>query len=147
MRDYEVDECRRKLGELLRVEEALLEARAALEEDYRREETFAREHPEFGQTMGAYLTRYNDQKDQLTQKLMAIAQAIEVAREVLANAYKELKTVVLTQENRDRQAREERDRKEQLFLDELAQERYRRRQRKDPSSSPPSSSSSSSTDP
>lgn len=130
LRGFEVDECRRSLGDLLRAEDVLIARQEALEAEYAREVEFARENPGFGQTLGAYIARHKEIKDKLLQQRQALAAAILVARDVLASAYKDLKTVELTQENRDLEARKERDRKEQVFLDELGQDRYRRRKGK-----------------
>lgn len=130
LRAFEVDECRRSLGDLLRAEDVLIARQQALEAGYAKEVQFAQENPGFGQTLGAYIARYAENKDQLLQQRKALDAAIQVARDVLATAYKELKTVELTQENRDLEAQKERNRKEQAFLDELGQDRHRRRKGK-----------------
>lgn len=53
------------------------------------------------------------------------------AREELAEAYNELKTFEITQRERDRRAQEERDKKEQAFLDEVGLNIHRRKDKQD----------------
>ncbi|GEO80212.1 flagellar export protein FliJ [Pararhodospirillum oryzae] len=126
LRRFEVDECRRALGELLKAEAALDAEAQALEDAHQRETTFAREHPEMGFTLGAYLAHHRARVAALAQRRQALEARIQEARDILAEAYRTLKTLEVSQENREKRERAERDSKEQKVLDDIGQERYRR---------------------
>jgi flagellar export protein FliJ len=126
-----VDEKRRALAELERTEQDVLDRQQALRAEMLREQAAVRENPAFGITFGAYVQRYKDQQERLAQSLVNIRKAIEVARDDLSSAFKELKTYEITQANRDLRDKHERDRKEQEVLDEIGLTLHRRREQAD----------------
>jgi flagellar biosynthesis chaperone FliJ len=54
---------------------------------------------------------------------------VELARDELAEAFRQHKTYEITQANRDRRAQEEADRQEQIVLDDVGQEIHRRKEK------------------
>jgi flagellar export protein FliJ len=92
-----------------------------------REETFARENPAMGFTLGAYVSRYLADKAALAEHRRRLDAALSDAQDNLADAFRALKVVEISQENRDRREREERDQKEQKTLDEIGLTLHRRR--------------------
>ncbi len=66
-------------------------------------------------------------REQFDAAIKSKEKEVAVAREMLNEAYRELKKYEVIRDNRDRREREERDRKDQILLDELGIENYRRR--------------------
>lgn len=129
---YEVDEKRRALGEILEREHQIEQAQAHVERQRDHEEATARADPAgVGMAWGGYVRRYMDERDNLAAMLASVREAIEAAREELADSYRRLKTYEQAQAARDRRAREEQDRKDQAALDEMAQNMVRRRKEGD----------------
>ena len=77
---------------------------------------------------GAYHRAWMAERQALFARLATIRQQIEIARDDLAEAFRTQKTYEVTQANRERREREEADRKEQTFLDEVAQTQHRRKE-------------------
>ncbi|MBF0335208.1 MAG: flagellar FliJ family protein [Alphaproteobacteria bacterium] len=125
---YEVDEKRRALGEILEREHQIERAQAHIEAQRDHEEATARADPVgVGMSWGNYVRRYMAERDNLAAMLASVREAIEAAREELAESYRRLKTYEQAQAARDRRAQEELNRKEQTALDEMAQNMVRRR--------------------
>lgn len=128
LRKWEVDEKRRRMAEFLRQEAAILERRRLLEEEIARENAFAAGHVrESGATFGNYAARVRQRRLQLDAALDKVRGLIEEVRNELGDVFRELKTYELAQEARDEREHRERERKEQILLDELGLELYRRR--------------------
>ncbi len=127
LRRFEVDEVRRHLADLNTRQDALAAEARALEAELVREETFARNNPAMGQTLGAYVTRFLHRRQQLAERRQQLDALVAQAQDVLAEGFKELKTLELTQENRDKREQERLDRREQSVLDEIGLTLHRRR--------------------
>lgn len=127
LNEWEVDEKRRKLGELLRLM-ANLEAQAkALEEELVREQREAEQQPvEGGLLYGAYAENVIERRERLKESMDQMEVAIEEAREDLRVAYLELKKYEVAQENRDRRLAKEAARRETMEFDEIGIETFRR---------------------
>ncbi len=80
-----------------------------------------------GYLYGAYHRAWMDRREQMEEMLATVRQQIERAQEDLAEAYREQKTYEVTQANREKREREELERKEQLFLDEVGLNIHRRK--------------------
>lgn len=125
--EWDVDEKRRKLGELLRLLDNLEAQARALEEELVREQQAARESPEeAGFLYGEYAETVIDRRERIQASIQQMEVAIEEAREDLRLAYVDLKKYEVAQENRDRRAALELDRREQAELDAVGLEGYRR---------------------
>jgi flagellar protein FliJ len=126
--EFEVDEKRRKLGELFRLM-ANLEAQAkALEEELVREQQSARANPEeAGHLYGAYAETVIDRRERLRQSMIQMESAIEESREDLRVSFMELKKYEIAQENRDRKAAKELSRRERMDLDEIGLQGHRKK--------------------
>lgn len=127
LNEWEVDEKRRKLGELLRLM-ANLEAQAkALEEELAREQQKASESPtEGGALYGAYAESVIERRERIKESIDKMEDAITEAREDLRVSYLELKKFEVAQENRDRKAAKEAARRETIEYNEIGLETYRR---------------------
>lgn len=127
--EWDVDEKRRKLGELLRLLENLEAQAQALEEELVREQQAAQESPgEAGFLYGDYAETVIDRRERIQESIRQMENAIEEAREELRLAYVELKKYEVAQENRDKRALLERNRREQAESDSVGLEGFRRNQ-------------------
>ncbi len=127
---FTVDEKRRVLVELQAREDHLLANITAAEAQLVVEQRVATEDAAgVGFQYGAYADAWIKHRAAMEQALAEIRHQIELARDELAEAFRQQKTYEITQANRERRAREEADRKEQSFLDEVGLNIYRRREK------------------
>lgn len=128
LRKWEIDEKRRELSVLLSEQEAVVQRRAALDEEILRENDCARSHVgEADFTLGDYAKRAHSRRQQLDHAIAEADRRVEEARDQLTEMFKDLKTFELAQEARDEAERKEREHKEQVKMDEIGLELFRRR--------------------
>lgn len=125
---FKVDEKRRELTALQNREEKILADLAADEQRLRHEQQVAAQDAAgVGYLYGAYHQAWMARRDAFHAALAKVRQEIEGIRDELAELFREQKTYELTQANREKREREEQDRKEQLFLDEIGQNLHMRK--------------------
>lgn len=128
LRKWEIDEKRRELGALLAEQETVVQRRAALDDEIRQENACASAHVgEADFTLGSYAQRAHSRRLQLDHAIAEAERRVEEARDELAEMFKDLKTFELAQEAREEAERKEREHKEQVKLDEIGLELFRRR--------------------
>lgn len=126
--DHEVDQKRRVLAALVEREQFLLGQDAALDRRLIREQQAAAEDPVgAGAIYPAFHQRHMMQKAEAYKAIVAVRREIEVAREELAESFRKQKSYQLAEAARLKREREEADRKEQEFLDEVGQTQFRQR--------------------
>lgn len=125
---FELDEKQRKLGNLLRFEQALLNRKVLLAERFRQEEEAANISPVAALTFGAYVDWHVEENKRVDRALEENRQEIILMREEIMEAYQELKTLEITQENREKRELAELERKINAVLDEIGLTLYRRKQ-------------------
>lgn len=81
-----------------------------------------------GLTFGSFYDRHLQRREALQRQLEALRAEIEIARDELAETYRQLKTYETAEANRLRRQREEMERREQATLDEIGLNLHRRRQ-------------------
>jgi len=124
-----VDERQRELGVLISREEELIQAGHRLDQELAHEQQIAATDPTMaGFLYGGFADRYRIRKEQLRQMLHALRLEIEEARERLAEAYRQLKVYEEVQKERVKREAAEESRQEQLAMDEIGMNQYRRRQ-------------------
>ena len=123
---FRVDEKRRALGELLAAEAELIARLSAMDAELERERQAAQSE-EAGFTFEAYYQHYRQRRAQIEGMLVELRERLDAAQDDLAESFKELKTFEISQENREKRDAAERERKEQIQLDEIAQQLHRRR--------------------
>lgn len=129
VQEWEVDEKRRKLGELLRLAEELEDQARRLEEELVREQAAARASPEeAGILYGNYAETVIMRRAYIAQSIARTEKEITAARDDLREAYRELKKYQVAQENREKREALELARKDQAFLDEVGLQGFRRKQ-------------------
>ena len=128
LHEWELDEKRRKLGELLRMV-AELERRAhMLKDEIRNEQRIAALSPnEAGFFYGGYAESTIERREWISDSIAKTEAETEAARGEVLAAHQELKKFEITQEERDRLEAAEAARKEQIFLDEVGLQSFRQR--------------------
>lgn len=116
---WEVDEARRKLNDLLAVQNDLRSRLERLDEEVRREQALAYENPESAVFYGAYADGVIQRRERLTESIRKMDAEVAVARETVRAAFRELKKYEVAQEARDLEEKQERDKREQAALDEM----------------------------
>lgn len=125
---WELDEIQRKLGNLLRFEEALIKRKELIRRQYEEEERTANENQIAALTFGAYVDWYVQEKEKVEQAIEETRQEILRVRDELLEAFQELKTIEISQENREKREKEELERKMGIILDEIGLNLHRRKQ-------------------
>ncbi len=125
---FVLDEKRRLLRGLEEQQERVERALEELAREVHAEQMAARAAPEFAASYGVYARTAIERRNHLQQELAAARERTEAAREELRRAFEELKKYEITRETRARAERAERDRRDQIMLDEIAAVAHRRRQ-------------------
>jgi flagellar export protein FliJ len=126
---WEVDEKRRVLVALQAREEQIIAAIQGAKDQLVMEQQVASADGEAGFLYGAYANAWIRRRAEMESSLAQVREQVEVARDDLAEAFRQHKTYEITQANRDRRAREEADRKEQAVLDDIGIEIHRRKEK------------------
>ncbi len=126
--EWTVDEKRRVLGQRLRELDELEQALLRLEHEVVAEQRSAAANPgEAGFLYGSYAEGVIHRRQQFEAAIKSKEAEAAIAREALNDAYRELKKYEVIRDTRARQELAERDRKDQLLLDDLGIENHRRR--------------------
>ena len=125
---WRLDEKQRALAELRSREDQILANAASLEEEIKAEQRTVGANQEVAFGYGNFARAAIARRDHLTRMLTEIRASITIAADELAEAFREVKTYELAQEERNKREAEERRRKENIDLDETAQIGHRRRQ-------------------
>ena len=125
---FELDEKQRKLGNLLRFEQALQNRKLLLAKRFVEEEQAAKSNSVAALTFGAYVDWHIEENKRVDRALEENRQEILLMRDEIIEAYQELKTLEITQENRDKRELAELERKTNAMLDEIGLTLHRRRQ-------------------
>lgn len=125
LHEWTVDERRRELGIHLRKLGELEQRVRDMEDELKREQALAGS-TDLGITFGAYYNMFRYRRAHLEQKIRAKEREILEAREVLGQAFMDLKKYQIADDIRRREEAEEEARREQERLDEVALQLYRR---------------------
>ena len=125
---YRVDEKRRSLGELLGAVATLQKKSEILEDEIILEQQTASAAPEsIGMFYGAYAKEVVNKRNEILEEISNFEKKIAEKQEEMRIEYKDLKIFEITQEAREKIAASEVTKTEQMILDELGQESFRRR--------------------
>lgn len=127
VRTWALEEKRRKVADLEAFEAQLIEAIARLDDEVQIENQVASGDTNASFTYGSYISGAIDRRRTLDASVEDVRRQIEAAREEVTIAYQELKKFEVAHSNRKRRARDEANRREQIVLDEIAIESFRRR--------------------
>jgi len=124
---WSVDEQRRILNQMLDREQQLVEDGERMDRQLLHEQQVAAADPAFaGHAYVAFAKAHRVKRDNLETVLTALRVEIEQQRDVLAEAYKELKVLEQVQKNWIKAEKAEEARIEQVNLDEIAQNLFQR---------------------
>ncbi len=126
VRKWELEEKRRKLNELRLLQTKLADAIAKLGEEVQNEQGFASSQNEVAFAYGPYAAAVVERRRTLEQSALDVERQIEQAMEEVAEAFAELKKYEVAQTNRRTKERTEANRREQIVLDDIAIETFRR---------------------
>ena len=124
---WNLDEKRRALGELERLERNLRAELASLADELKAEQAAALESSEGRYAFAGYAKAARARAARLNESLASAQSQAEAVRDEVAQAFEELKRYELTQAKHEREARLEDARTEQRVLDDISQDGYRRR--------------------
>lgn len=128
LHEWNVDEKRRKLGELLRLQGELEDQMKQLEADLIEQQKAAAADPTLaGLTYGAFAKQVIQRRENLQDSIDQMEFVIGHAQDELSNAYQELKKYETVESNRQRRFEREQNRREQIMLDEIALNQHRRK--------------------
>ncbi len=128
LHEWNVDEKRRKLGELLRLQGELEDQVKELEQDLINQQRAAAADPTLaGLTYGAYAEQAIQRRENLEDSIRQMDIVIGHAQDELSDAYQELKKYETVDRNRQRRYELEQNRREQIQLDEVALNQHRRK--------------------
>ncbi|WP_339780160.1 flagellar FliJ family protein [uncultured Thalassospira sp.] len=120
IRKWTLDEKQRELGDMLRVLEQLIEQREELGRALIAEQKVAAENPHTaGFAYGNFANAVIAERAALVEQIAAQEAKIDSFRDVVAQAFKDMKTAEISERNRVATVRAEEDRKEQENLDEI----------------------------
>ena len=129
LNSWGVDQKRRKLGEILRLIDSLETQARNLEDELIREQRAASDKPEeAGYIYGNYANAVIQRRERIGESIAQAETEAEVARDDLADAYRELKKFETVQANRLADEAKEEARKDQITLDEVGLQGYLRQQ-------------------
>jgi flagellar FliJ protein len=126
VRQWELEEKRRKLADLEGLAAQLEEAVARLDDEVRMEQGVASASQEVSFAYAPYAQAAIERRRTLKASLEDVRLQIEAAAEEVTAAFQELKKYEVAQDNRRRRARIEANRRETIVLDDIAIEGFRR---------------------
>ena len=128
LHEWTVDEKQRKVGELARLQDELETQLKNLDEEHAREQVTAANDPMgAGLTYPAYHEHVRQRRDNLKDSIVQMDIVINYARDELSEAYRELKKYETVEKGRQERAEREIARREQVMLDEIALNQFRRK--------------------
>lgn len=127
VQSWSVDEQRRMLNQLLDREQVIIEDGHRMDRQLIAEQQVAAADPAMaGYAYVAYAKNHGVKRQNLNTLLTALRVEIEQQREALAEAYRELKVLEEVKKNWLKAEQAEEARREQIDLDEIAQNLHRR---------------------
>jgi flagellar export protein FliJ len=126
VRQWELEEKRRKLADLEGLAAQLDEAISRLDDEVKMEQVVATSSTEVNFAYAPYAQAAIERRRTLQASLEDVRQQIDAAHEEVTVAFQELKKYEVAQDNRRKRARVETNRREQIVLDEIAIEGFRR---------------------
>lgn len=128
VRDWQVEEKSRVLRDLLHDLDDLKVQARRFEREVKAEQETARVSPdEAGMAYAGYARRVLDRRAELNKAIADAEAAVSIAKDEVARVYRELKTLEIAQENRERSETVEAERRQTIALDEIALQGFRQR--------------------
>ncbi len=130
LHQYRVDEKRRSLAELLGEISNLETKDKHLQSEIISEQAIANSSPDsVGMFYGIYAEEAVNKRRKISEEINDFEEKVSLAQEEIRDEYRDLKIFEITLEKRKKIIELENAKVEQVILDELGQETYRRRQK------------------
>ncbi len=129
LHSWRLDEKRRELGDLQRLEDQLLADAQRLEQEVVAEQEVAKTAETGSFSFAGYMVGVQDRRRRIAASIVDVRRRIEDKRAEVAEAFRELKRYEITQAERLKRERVEADRRTQAELDEMSLVQYGRRQK------------------
>ena len=117
---FDLDEKRRVLRDLEEQEASGQQAIYSLDQEIQSEQSFSRGQADFAPYYGGYASRSKSRREALEGELANAHEQVEAAREVVSQAFEELKKYEITKDQQDHREYLEQERQNQIELDEVA---------------------------
>jgi flagellar protein FliJ len=128
LHSWRLDEKRRELADLQRLEDQLLADAQRLEDEMAAEQEFAAKNTDTAAfTYGGFAIGVIERRKRIAASIGEIRRRIDDKRAEVAEAFQELKRYEITQAERQKRARAEAERRTQAELDEISLEQHIRR--------------------
>ena len=124
----QMDLLRRKLSDLERQRDRMLEALALIEQELKMEIELASKLPEMGNFFGDFAARIKQRQQKIHFEMELLDGTINEVRDEIALGFSELKKFELAKEAMLKRKKEEEARKEQIMMDELGSAQFMRHQ-------------------
>jgi flagellar FliJ protein len=126
---WRLDEKRRELSDLERIEDQFLADDRRLDAEVAAEQAFAQSNAGIGSfTYGGFAAGILERRKRIAMSLTEVRRRIEGKRAEVAEAFQELKRYEITQAERLKQEKIELERRAQTALDEISLVQHQRRQ-------------------
>jgi flagellar export protein FliJ len=125
---WQVDDIRRRLGELEVMRRDFEDKRAELEATLADERRIGETSPIGAFAYPSFAKAMNERRQKLEESIKNIEQEIEATKAALGDAYRELKKIEVLEENSKKKQRAEKARREQAETDEVAIKAFQRRE-------------------
>jgi len=125
---WHLDEKRQKLADLERLAQRLRDDLERLAEGIETEKRIAQQDEEARRTFPAFLKAEQERRRRIEKSIADVQHEIEIAREEVAEAFREFKKYELAKTTQDERLRRQASRREQARMDELGMQLHRRKQ-------------------
>tara|TARA_B100001123_G_C15210993_1_gene987266 strand:+ start:633 stop:1058 length:426 start_codon:yes stop_codon:yes gene_type:complete len=126
LKEFELDERRRDAGEILSEVNRLNEQKRRLEEDLKEEQKLASGSVDALRDYGMYASRIIQKRETLEIAIADIEKAYTAANRLVSAAYQEVRKAEIVRDEAAEKEKQKLLRREQLEMDEIAQNIYRR---------------------
>ena len=124
---FDLDEKRRVLRELEEKEASVQQVIYNLDQEIKAEQSFSRGQADFAPYYGGYVSRSKSRRATLEAELAQAHLEVEASREVVIQAFEEVKRYEITKDQQDHQEYLETERQSQTELDEVALTAHQRK--------------------
>lgn len=124
---WRLDEKRRELAELERLEDRLLESVRQLDREVAAEQAFAQQANMGGLSYGGFAAGIIVRRERLAASMAEIRQQMDVKTEEISEVFRELKRYEIARDQREKREQIEADRRAQAALDEVSLIQHQRK--------------------
>jgi flagellar FliJ protein len=124
---WRLDEKRRELVELERLEDRLLESVRQLDQEVAAEQAFAQQSNMGGLSYGGFAAGIIVRRERLAASMAEIRQQMDLKTEEISEVFRELKRYEIARDQREKREQIEADRRAQVALDEISLVQHQRR--------------------